>query len=213
MSQQHQDGEKTPHLDGKMEGHFQDEKAPSTLSDDTKAPNKSGNDTSEDLAHEIEHLARELTRTSTTVGNELGALCPQPGSRLDPNSPSFNAYSWAKAMIRLTDSDPASAPSRTLGVAFRNLDVYGWTSGAEYQKGVQDLPVDIVSWFVRLIGGNKKQRRVDILRNFEGVVEEGELLLVLGPPGSGCSTLLKTIAGETAGLDVSSDSYLNFRGL
>ena len=202
---------KDPHIHDGMNDNIESERprSASSTSDNTKNENS----TTEDLTRGIGNLARELSRTSTTVDAELGALCPQPGSRLDPNSPSFDPYSWAKAMIRLSESDPESAPWRTLGVAFRNLDVYGWTTGAEYQKGVLDLPVDIVSWLVKLIGGNKQQRRVEILRNFEGVVEEGELLLVLGPPGSGCSTLLKTIAGETRGLDVSSDSYLNFRGL
>jgi ABC-type multidrug transport system ATPase subunit len=33
----------------------------------------------------------------------------------------------------------------------------------------------------------------------DGVVKEGEMLLVLGKPGSGATTLLKTIAGETRG--------------
>lgn len=168
--------------------------------------------TPEDLSPQIETLARQLTRASTTAGAELCALSPQPGSRLDPNSANFDARAWVKAFIKLTESDPDAAPSRGLGVAFRNLDVFGWTNGAEHQKGVLDLPVDVVASVVKMLGLGQKRRRVDILRNFEGVIEQGELLLVLGPPGSGCSTLLKTIAGETAGLDVSDDSYLNFRG-
>ncbi|RSL81798.1 hypothetical protein CEP51_005565 [Fusarium floridanum] len=160
---------------------------------------------------EIEALARQLTRASTTVGAELDAFCPQPGTRLDPNSPNFDARAWVKAFVKLDESEDSSAPPRSLGVAFRDLNVFGWGTGAEHQKSVVDYPLDLVKSLVNLLSSRKK-RRVDILRNFEGVVEEGELLLVLGPPGSGCSTLLKTIAGETAGLEVDPQSYMNFRG-
>ncbi|EEU37330.1 uncharacterized protein NECHADRAFT_37125 [Fusarium vanettenii 77-13-4] len=164
------------------------------------------------MNHEIEALARQLTRASTTVGAELHAFCPQPGTRLDPGSPNFDARAWVKAFVKLDESEDGAAPPRSLGVAFRDLNVFGWGTGAEHQKSVVDYPLDLVKSLVDLLSPRRK-RRVDILRNFEGVVEEGELLLVLGPPGSGCSTLLKTIAGETAGLEVDPQSYMNFRGI
>ncbi|KAM5361174.1 hypothetical protein ACJZ2D_013256 [Fusarium nematophilum] len=165
-----------------------------------------------EMNDQIGALARQLTRASTTAGAELHALCPQPGTRLDPNSPNFDGRAWVKAFVRLTESEEGSAPPRSLGVAFQNLNVFGWGSGAEHQKGYLDYPWDVLTSLAGIVTGRQKQR-VDILRNFEGVVEQGELLLVLGPPGSGCSTLLKTIAGETAGLEVTPDSYMNFRGI
>ncbi|KAI1071723.1 hypothetical protein LB507_004946 [Fusarium sp. FIESC RH6] len=164
------------------------------------------------INQEIGELARQLSRVSTTAGAELQAFSPQPGSKLDPNSTNFDPRSWVKAFVKLVESEEGSAPTRSLGVAFRNLNVYGWGTGASHQKTFLDYPVDAVSYVLGLLSGRKK-KKVDILRNFEGVIEQGELLLVLGPPGSGCSTLLKTIAGETAGLEVGSDSYMNFRGI
>ncbi|KAG0700795.1 ABC-2 type transporter-domain-containing protein [Suillus ampliporus] len=52
----------------------------------------------------------------------------------------------------------------------------------------------------------------DILSGFEGVVAPGEMLLVLGKPGSGCSTFLKTLANQRGEYhavegDVSYDSF------
>lgn len=38
------------------------------------------------------------------------------------------------------------------------------------------------------------------------------MLVVLGPPGSGCSTLLKTIAGEMNGIHADRESYMNYQG-
>ncbi|TGO37926.1 hypothetical protein BHYA_0085g00020 [Botrytis hyacinthi] len=55
--------------------------------------------------------------------------------------------------------------------------------------------------------------RVNILRDFEGVVGNGEMLMVLGKPGSGCTTFLKTIAGQTHGLFVDYGSQLNYQGI
>ncbi|KAM0267314.1 hypothetical protein ACHAPA_006094 [Fusarium lateritium] len=165
-----------------------------------------------DMNHDISALARQLSRVSTTADAELHAFSPKPGTRLDPNSSNFDPRAWVKAFVKLVEAEDGSAPPRSLGVAFKNLNVFGWGSGAEHQKTFVDYPIDAVKFVVGLLGGGSK-RRVDILRNFEGVVEQGELLLVLGPPGSGCSTFLKTIAGETAGLEVSPDSYMNFRGI
>jgi ABC-type hemin transport system ATPase subunit len=52
-----------------------------------------------------------------------------------------------------------------------------------------------------------------ILNSFDGVVKSGEMLVVLGRPGSGCSTLLKTLMGEHAGLDVKKQSVIHYNGM
>jgi ABC-type multidrug transport system ATPase subunit len=57
-----------------------------------------------------------------------------------------------------------------------------------------------------------RKRKVDILNSFDGVLEAGEMLVVLGPPGSGCSTLLKTIAGEMNGIYLDEKAEVNYRG-
>jgi ABC-type multidrug transport system ATPase subunit len=44
------------------------------------------------------------------------------------------------------------------------------------------------------------------------LVRESEMLVVLGRPGSGCTTLLKTIAGETHGLNTTGDAHINYQG-
>jgi ATP-binding cassette subfamily G (WHITE) protein 2 (PDR) len=51
-----------------------------------------------------------------------------------------------------------------------------------------------------------------ILNKFEGVLRSGELLVVLGRPGSGCSTLLKTLTGELYGLNMDEKSVIHYNG-
>ena len=70
-----------------------------------------------------------------------------------------------------------------------------------------NYPLEIAGLFNKLTGRGK--RKIQILRNFEGLVKSGEMLVVLGRPGSGCSTLLKSIAGETSGFYIDEGMFLN----
>ncbi|GKT42713.1 ZEB2-regulated ABC transporter 1 [Colletotrichum spaethianum] len=168
----------------------------------------------ESTHQEIETLARRVTNVSQhhAANAHVNVLNPPKNSHLDPNSANFEPASWTKAFIELYESDPKSAPNRLTGVAFRNLNVFGYSSGSQYQKSAGNLALSMASDIVGLATGRSK-RRIDILRDFEGVVEPGEMLLVLGPPGSGCSTLLKTLSGQKEGLNVAEESYMNFRGI
>ncbi|KAF9765768.1 hypothetical protein IL306_001882 [Fusarium sp. DS 682] len=141
-------------------------------------------------------------------------LNPRPASNLDPNSAIFDAHVWTREFIKLTESDLASALPRALGVAFKDLSVFGSSSGAQFQMSFGNIVVRIFKGLVRLvINSTRTEQNLTILRDFEGVVEKGEMLLVLGPPGSGCSTFLKTISSQTADLEVSPEAYINYRGI
>src|SRR6202046_4090016 len=52
---------------------------------------------------------------------------------------------------------------------------------------------------MHLLGFGKKGREFDILKNFRGVTKPGEMVLVLGRPGSGCTTFLKVLANQRYG--------------
>lgn len=80
----------------------------------------------------------------------------------------------------------------------------------DYQKNVGNLPLALVGQARDLISNRK--RKVQILSGVDGVLEAGEMLVVLGPPGSGCTTLLKTIAGEMNGLYLDEATDMNYRG-
>lgn len=159
----------------------------------------------------ITQLARTITQASTWSQIPSNPFSAEPGSALDPSSPNFRARSWVKSMLKLSQED-GRTPTRTGGVAFRGLSAHGFGAATDYQKDVANIWLEAVG-FVKKALGMAKPRRIDILRDLEGVVESGEMLVVLGPPGSGCTTFLKTLTGEIHGFEVDSGSHLNYQGI
>lgn len=116
-----------------------------------------------------------------------------------------------KALLHLQSRDPEKYLMRIAGVAFRGLNVYGYGKPIDYQKSVGNVWFEAIG-LARNLFGSKRKSKMDILQNFDGLVESGESLVVLGPLGSGCSTLLKTIAGEAHVIYVDKSSHLYYQG-
>ncbi|XAO22858.1 hypothetical protein I312_101633 [Cryptococcus bacillisporus CA1280] len=174
---------------------------------------------------ELGQLARSWTRRSQTgalgrgpsqapqdesIAEEVNGdiFAYEKESDLDPFSNNFDAKKWTKLMFRAYET---IVPSRKAGLSFKDLGVFGYGSDADYQKTVGNLPLAGLGALRDLIGNRK--RKVQILNGIDGVLEAGEMLVVLGPPGSGCTTMLKTIAGEMNGIYIDESSKLNYRGI
>ncbi|KAF2704437.1 putative multidrug resistance ABC transporter [Pleomassaria siparia CBS 279.74] len=160
---------------------------------------------------QVHQLARRFTQHSTYSPQGQNPFKAEPGSPLDPNGEHFNARAWCKAMLHLHTEDENAHPLRTVGLSFKNLNVHGFGSETDYQKSVGNVWLETVGLARTIMG--QRQRKIDILQNMEGLVEAGEMLVVLGPPGSGCSTFLKTISGETHGFFIDKASNMNFQGV
>ena len=160
----------------------------------------------------VQALARKYTSQSQAAvpegANPFAIASEDENSPLNPNGPNFNALAWAKAVVNMVTGE--GHHFRTSGVAFQNLNVHGFGSPTDYQKDVINVWMEAVG-LVRKLSGHGK-RRIDILRDFDGLVQKGEMLVVLGPPGSGCSTFLKTIAGDYNGIFIDEESYFNYQG-
>lgn len=183
------------------------EQIPRGSMDSSSSPNGVDQSPKEDQANRTDtvlSLARRLTTRShhSSYGSPFEA---GEGSYLDPNSPNFSSHRWAKAFYNIRYS--SDVPARVAGVAFRNLNVSGVGSPTDFQSSVANFFLKLPALFGR--GAQK----IDILRNLDGLVLPGEQCCVLGPPGSGCSTLLKTISGETHGFKVSQDSHISYQGI
>lgn len=136
---------------------------------------------------DVHKLARQITRLSLHPSrpgdHEIESVFDAtPGGPLDPSSANFNARTWAKAITHLIAKNSERSPGRTAGVAFKDLNAHGFGSNADYQKTVSNFGFVLLDGVKRLLG--KKDGRVEILKNLDGVVRNGEMLVVLGPPGS-----------------------------
>ncbi|KAI5467615.1 ABC-2 type transporter-domain-containing protein [Mariannaea sp. PMI_226] len=158
---------------------------------------------------EVLELARRLTTQSHAPPGTLFPLVSD--GALDPDSKEFNARKWAKAFYELRTDTSEGNPPRTTGVAFKNLNVFGFGTDTDFQKSVGNIFLEAGTIVKRLL--HEKKKRVDILRDVEGVLHSGEMLAVLGPPGSGCSTFLKAIAGDTHGFHIDEGAELNYSGI
>ncbi|KAI5807966.1 putative ABC transporter [Peziza echinospora] len=100
------------------------------------------------------------------------------------------------------NKDDADRKTPSSGVTFHNLTVKGVGIGASLAPTNGDV---LLGPFRALRGLFRRQSRKPptrtLIHNFTGRVGPGEMLLVLGRPGSGCSTFLKTIANQRAGFE------------
>ena len=113
--------------------------------------------------------------------------------------------------IRTVFQKPAGCRLSAIGIAYQNLHVFAFGTQTDYQKTFANYPMVFLGRLASKINRRRKSR-IDILRNFEGLIRSGEMLVVLGRPGSGCSTLLKTLAGQTHGIYTHNQSVINYQG-
>ncbi|CDR47608.1 CYFA0S34e00650g1_1 [Cyberlindnera fabianii] len=136
--------------------------------------------------------------------------------RLDPNSDEFQSRYWIKNFKALMDKDPDHYKNYSLGVTFKNLRASGEASDADYQTTIINAPFKIAKQYAKAVFSTrsaKQANRFDILKSLDGIVRPGEVLVVLGRPGSGCTTYLKSIASNTHGFKIGQESEMSYEGL
>ncbi|KAJ5334695.1 hypothetical protein N7452_007098 [Penicillium brevicompactum] len=163
---------------------------------------------------DVETLTKIATqrsrRQSTTPGaqDSLTNLAQQDPS-LDPLSGKFDLRKWLK--LAINDRGRDGAPGHTSDVIFKNLNVYGSGAALQFQETVASTLSAPLRLPQLLRQSHAPQRR--ILKDFHGIMKSGELLLVLGRPGAGCSTFLKSLTGELHGLDMDKESTIHYNGI
>ncbi|KAH6995346.1 ABC-2 type transporter-domain-containing protein [Ilyonectria destructans] len=123
---------------------------------------------------------------------------------LDPALSSLDQY--------LRDYNRAESHPVSLSVCFKSVTTYGQPGGAKPVKTLRDAIwrtltlQDIYEWtFKRILRPTKVEEGQALIRDFSGVVRGGEMMLVLGNPGSGCSTFLRTVGNDHS-------SFLGIKG-
>ena len=96
------------------------------------------------------------------------------------------------------------AKTKHVGLVFKNLTVTGMGLGAALQPSLTDPFLALPRLIKGLLSGQKGSGKPPIrtiLNDFTGCVKPGQMLLVLGAPGSGCSTFLKVLANQRFGFE------------
>lgn len=94
--------------------------------------------------------------------------------------------------------------AKKVGVVFKNLTVKGSGSSATTAKTLPDAVLGtfgpdlyrIISGFVPALQRRNAGETRTLINDFTGVVRDGEMMLVLGRPGSGCTSFLKAVANK-----------------
>jgi ATP-binding cassette, subfamily G (WHITE), member 2, PDR len=132
---------------------------------------------------QVLQLARTFTYSSVknAEGQYINPFLSTEDPTLDPNSAKFSARAWVKTLVSIASRDPERYPERTAGVSYRNLSCHGYGNATDYQKTFGNYPLEVAGLFNKLTG--RGQTKIQILRNFDGLVKSGEMLVVLGRPG------------------------------
>lgn len=98
--------------------------------------------------------------------------------------------------------------AKKVGVVWKHLTVQGVGATSTFVKTLPDAIVGtfgpdlyrLLSRFIPVLPqlGSHGERR-DLIHDFTGVVRDGQMMLVLGRPGSGCSTFLKAVTNKRDG--------------
>ncbi|PSR83352.1 ABC-2 type transporter [Coniella lustricola] len=163
---------------------------------------------------EMRRIATALSRRESTATHAAGATAQvfkydTTDSTLQPDSPSFDASKWLRHYLAQLEIEGIK-PMR-LDVLFKDVTVAGTGSALQLQETVGSA-LSTPLRPVELLNSRSKTPR-KILHSFDGLLRSGELLIVLGRPGSGCSTFLKTLCGELQGLNVDDTSDISFSGI
>ncbi|OAL35851.1 hypothetical protein AYO20_04757 [Fonsecaea nubica] len=160
----------------------------------------------------IEDQDPELTRIATNISRDIG-ITPKAladvDPRLDPENEEFDFRFWASTIVQMIREDGIQRAN--VGVCFKSLTVCGTGSSLALQPTVAS-PWLSLARMPMLLSRHKQEPKV-IIHTLNGCVKSGEMLLVLGRPGSGCTTFLKSISGQLGGLTRTSESVVHYDGV
>ena len=163
----------------------------------------------------VDTLTRIATEESIHKGRKVGqparrlASVTEGDETLNPRSPRFDLRKWLNAAMN--DNAIKGQKDHDMGIIFRKLNIFGTGAALQYQETVTSMFVGPFRLMRKLFQRSSPRRH--ILHDFDGVLKSGELLLVLGRPGSGCTTFLKSLCGELHGLQLGKESTVHYNGM
>lgn len=165
--------------------------------------------------HQFAELSKELSRTSNASRRRLSRVQSRQSRKNEvvtdvekdavatSDASSDEPFDLESTLRGSKDEEEAAGiKSKRIGVVWDDLTVSGIGGVKNIAKTFPDAFVSFFNVYATaksILGLGKKGEEFDILKNFKGVVKPGEMVLVLGKPGSGCTTFLKVISNQRYG--------------
>ncbi|KAI8354605.1 ABC-2 type transporter-domain-containing protein [Choanephora cucurbitarum] len=186
-----------------LDDHFDYNEAPMQRLDTRRTEGgygeASGNAVDIDSAMQrYESVRREMTRQSQAAPSMAGAAVAPDEEKGEAQEFDLTEYlSEQKSQVKEAGLKP-----KNMGVIWKDLTVKGLGADAKIIPTNFSVLADIVQFWK---WGKHKGNDFTILKDNNGFCKAGEMLLVLGRPGAGCTTLLRVIANMRA-------SYTDIQG-
>ncbi|KAH6665200.1 putative Brefeldin A resistance protein [Halenospora varia] len=167
-------------------------------------PGATGEEPSENI------ITSALSRLSAVTSRLHGGDYPKDeDDSTDDDASNWDRMPEVKALKGSNANGSDAQKARKLGLTWTDLTIKGVGADACFNENVfsQYLPE-------KLKGGTDaaKAKLRTIIDNSHGCVKPGEMLLVLGRPGAGCTTLLKNLSNRRAGY-AEVDGQVNYGSL
>ena len=154
-----------------------------------------------ELNREFSSISRRISRTQSRASAARGRDLEKAVSSSDETLDDAFDLEHTLRGNREADNEAGIKPKH-IGVVWDNLTVRGIGGVKNFVKVFPDAFVDffnVPGTIMSILGLGKKGKEFNILKDFRGVAKPGEMVLVLGRPGSGCTTFLKVIANQRYG--------------
>ncbi|KAK0708091.1 ABC-2 type transporter-domain-containing protein [Lasiosphaeris hirsuta] len=153
------------------------------------------------------HLQRQLSRLSRGSRHENHHVAgdAEKGHIVSgsPVSEEVEQFDLEGALRGGLDAErEAGIRPKHIGVYWDGLTVKGLGGSSNFVKTFPDAFTDFLDFITpikKALGVGKNVVEATLLDSFRGVCKPGEMVLVLGKPGSGCTTFLKNIANQRHG--------------
>lgn len=162
-------------------------------------PKASWNQLRKELSHASKH-SKSSRRDNSNKEKEDVDLAETGTASLGEDDEQFDLEGALRT--GLDAEQKAGIRPKHIGVIWEDLTVNGMGGAENFVKTFPNAFIDFfdfVTPVMDMLGLGKKGTESALLENFQGVCKPGEMILVLGRPGSGCTTFLKTIANQRYG--------------
>ncbi|KAK3679890.1 ATP-binding cassette transporter snq2 [Recurvomyces mirabilis] len=155
-----------------------------------------------ELQRELSHTSRlERQQSRRSEKRQTNDVEKAGSSGASEDDEPFNLEETLRGNKQMEED--AGIKGKQIGVIWDNLTVRGIGGSKIFVPtfphaftGFFFAPFNLIADVLKV---GKKGKQVDILKGFKGLARPGEMVLVLGKPGSGCTTFLKVIANQRFG--------------